>query len=71
MLLVLPCYLLVTPGYLAVSSGFWLLNRYYWLLLVTSGYFSLLLVPRFSNNVTTSYKLIECHFTSRLKLVRK
>ena len=45
-------YLWLLSHYLwLLGRYFWLLNRYYWFLLVTSRYFSLLLVPRFSNNV--------------------
>ena len=51
-------YLLVTTGYLVdtigclvITSGYLIATTcYFWLLLVTSRYFSLLLVPRFSNN---------------------
>ena len=44
-------YLWLLSRYLSLLGRyFWLLNRYYWLLLVTSGFLSLLLVPRVSNN---------------------
>ena len=59
---VLPCYILVIPGYLVVASGYLVIISDYWivttdnfsLLLVTSGYFSLLLVLRFSDNSSLS-----------------
>ena len=45
-------YLVDTSGYLVVTSGYLITTtRYFWLLLVTPGYFLLLLVPRFCNNV--------------------
>ena len=58
MKLVFPFYVLVTTSYLVdtsrylvATSGYLIvITSYFWLLLVTSGYFSLLLVPRFSNN---------------------
>ena len=44
-------YLVDTSGYLVVTSGYLIATTgYFCLLLVTSRYFSLLLVPRFSNN---------------------
>ena len=52
MLHVFLCYLLVTPGYLVVTGDYLVgTSGYFWLplLLVTSGYFLLLLVTRFSN----------------------
>ena len=51
-LLVTCGYLVFTCGYLVVTSGYLIATTgYFWLLLVTSRYFSLLLLPRFSNNV--------------------
>ena len=45
-------YLVDTSSYLVVTSGYLITTtRYFWLLLVTPGYFLLLLVPRFCNNV--------------------
>ena len=38
-------FLVVTSGYLIAATG------YFWFFLVTSGYYSLLLIPRFGNNV--------------------
>ena len=50
-LLVTSGYLIVTCGYLVVASGYLIATTgYFWLRLVTSRYFSLLSVPRFSNN---------------------
>ena len=50
-LLVTCGYLVVSCGYLVVTSGYLIATTgYFWLLLVTFRYFSLLLVPRFSNN---------------------
>ena len=44
-------YLVDTSGWLAVSSGYLIATTgYFWLLLITSIYFSVLVVPRFSNN---------------------
>ena len=42
---------LLNLSWMLHSRYFWLRNCYYWLLLVTSRYVSLLLPPRFSNNV--------------------
>ena len=57
------CFLLVTPGYLVVISGYLVVNTGYFLLLpVTSDYFWLLLVPRFSNNVCNHMCTLSCSF---------
>ena len=54
-------YLVVTTGYLIATTG------YFWLPLITSAYFSLLLVPRFSNNEEKHHKRCyqrSCHCKS-------
>ena len=67
--LVVTCgYLVVTSGYLVVTSGYLIATAgYFWLFLVTSRYFLLLLVPRFSNNVIIILYVVNIQLSRNIK----